>query len=197
MRLSIGSVRGLAEISPLFLGRAGAAILLALAIISTENLHLAGFAGLLGFYAIADGVFAAIIWLRDRRFKLFAGEAIAGIVLGFAMLLVHGSAIALLVLVALRAIALACVDALHARATLTPRDARISLVFAAACGQRPSRPRFPRNLPRFRRVRAVERQSRSAGLLGSWRDRSGLPERPCPTPNSIASSACRPMSSPK
>jgi len=124
----------LAEISPLFLARAGAAILLALAIISTENLHLAGFAGLLGFYAIADGVFAAITWLRDRRFKLFAGEAIAGIVLGFAMLRAHGSATALLVLVALRAIALACVDALHARATLTPRDAQLPLVLAAACG---------------------------------------------------------------
>lgn len=133
MRISMGSMNVLASNWPLFMARAGGALMLALAIVVTDNLYTSGFAGTLGLYAVTEGVLAGITWLRDRRFRLFTVEATTGIVLGLAILLFARSATVLLLLFATRGLVLAGVHALQARESLPKRNAKIPMILAGLC----------------------------------------------------------------
>ncbi len=133
MRISMGSMNVLASNWPLFMARAGGAVMLALAIVVTDNRYTSGFVGTLGLYAVTEGVLAGITWLRDRRFRLFTVEATTGIVIGLAILLFARSATVLLLLFATRGLILAGVHALQARQSLPKRNAKVPMILAGLC----------------------------------------------------------------
>ena len=101
----------------LFLARAVVALLLAVAIVATPRLDLARFAGMLGLYAVTEGVFTGILWLHDTTRRELGLEAAASIAGGLIILLWASTPARLLVLVALRALAVAALQAAFARRT--------------------------------------------------------------------------------
>jgi uncharacterized membrane protein HdeD (DUF308 family) len=114
------SIEALASDWMLFLARAIVALLLAVAIVATPLLDHERFAGMLGLYAVTEGVFTAIIWLRDGHLKELALEAALSIAAGLIMLLWADTAGRLLVMVSLRALAVAAAQAAFARHMRTP-----------------------------------------------------------------------------
>jgi uncharacterized membrane protein HdeD (DUF308 family) len=114
------SIEALASDWMLFLARAVVALLLAVAIVATPLLDRERFAGMLGLYAVTEGVFSAIIWLRDGHLKELALEAALSIAAGLIMLMWADTAARLLVFVSLRALAVAAAQAAFARHLRTP-----------------------------------------------------------------------------
>jgi uncharacterized membrane protein HdeD (DUF308 family) len=114
----------------LFVARAVIAFLLAVAIVATDRLHLDGFIGMLGLYAVTDGVLAGIAWLRERHFTQFGLEGALSIATGLTMLVWSDTAAELLVVVAARAIVLGAVQGLYSRRLHGGRNADLLLIGA-------------------------------------------------------------------
>ena len=115
--------------------RAALALLVGLAIVTTQNLYLDRLVGTLGMYAATDGVMAA---LSRRRTTLRAAwiEGVAGLVLGSAIMLWADSQRGLLVLFCARTLLVAGAELMIARQIsgsgwLTPRAPAALLGYAA------------------------------------------------------------------
>lgn len=89
--------------------RAGAALSLGLALWLAPHLFLSGMVGSLGMYAVTDGVFASITGCpRTERAARLAGAL--SLLMGFVIMLAGGGARGLLLLFALRSLAVALVE---------------------------------------------------------------------------------------
>lgn len=94
--------------------RALAALLFALALGFSPNVHLSGLAGAIGMYAVTDGVLA-MLSARRTHARPVALEGVVSIVFGFVVLLGVGSQQALLITWSVRNVVAASSELLHAR----------------------------------------------------------------------------------
>jgi uncharacterized membrane protein HdeD (DUF308 family) len=119
VRISAGFIVTLASSWALFAARSGVALLLAMAIATTRSIDPATFAGVLGMFAVTDGVISTIIWLRERRLTMSAIVGVVGVVTGLGAMLGSESARTLLLLVATRALLTGAVECAYAQAMRT------------------------------------------------------------------------------
>jgi uncharacterized membrane protein HdeD (DUF308 family) len=92
------------------LARALTALLLCVALLANLSVARTDLTGGLGLFAITDGVLCTLIWLSRRDARAFGYEGAVCIALGFAVLQIEPSPLALLVFVATRALVVGAVE---------------------------------------------------------------------------------------